>query len=196
MQGRAQGPPLQEIVMPIKLIVGLANPGNHYMLTRHNAGEWFVNLFIPSNAWKTESSLHARVAKKDILFAIPTTYMNLSGQAVQALCHYYKIKPEEILIAHDEIDLPVGTIRLKQEGGHGGHNGLRDIIKHLGTQEFWRLRIGVGRPVVSSQVEHYVLSPPSKEERQQIDTSLTQAESILPLLLEGQLQKAMQFLHT
>lgn len=180
----------------IKLIVGLANPGERYALTRHNAGEWFVNLFIPSSAWKTENSLHARVAKKEVLFAIPTTYMNLSGQAVQALCHYYKIKPEEILVAHDEIDLPTGTIRLKQDGGHGGHNGLRDIIKHLGTQQFWRLRIGVGRPAQSSQVEHYVLNAPSKEERNLIDQTLTRAEPIIPLLLQGQHQQAMQLLHT
>jgi len=180
----------------IKLILGLANPGERYALTRHNAGEWFVNLLVPSNAWKAESSLHARVAKKEVLFAIPTTYMNLSGQAAQALCHYYKIKPEEILIAHDEIDLPVGTIRLKQEGGHGGHNGLRDIIKHLGTQNFWRLRIGVGRPAQSSQVEHYVLNPPSKEERALIDAALIRAEEIVPFILQGQFQQAMQLLHT
>jgi len=180
----------------IKLILGLANPGERYALTRHNAGEWFVNLLVPSNAWKAESSLHARVAKKEVLFAIPTTYMNLSGQAAQALCHYYKIKPEEILIAHDEIDLPVGTIRLKQEGGHGGHNGLRDIIKHFLTQNFWRLRIGVGRPAQSSQVEHYVLNPPSKEERALIDAALIRAEEIVPFILQGQFQQAMQLLHT
>lgn len=180
----------------IKLILSLANPGEKYANTRHNAGEWFANLCIPATHWKAESTLHARVAKKDIVFAIPTTYMNLSGQAAQALCHYYKIKAEEILVAHDEIDLPVGTIRLKQGGGHGGHNGLRDIIKHLGTQNFWRLRIGVGRPMHSSQVENYVLNAPSKEERSQIDAGLENALTALPLLLEGQFQKAMQLLHT
>lgn len=180
----------------IKIIVGLANPGDRYALTRHNAGEWFVNLLTPSLPWKTENALHAHIAKKNILFAIPTTYMNLSGQAVQAICHYYKIKPEEVLVAHDEIDLPVGTIRLKEDGGHGGHNGLRDIIKHLGTQNFWRLRIGVGRPLQSSQVENYVLNPPTKEERTLIDTELTRAEQIVPLLLQGQFQQAMNFLHT
>lgn len=180
----------------IKIIVGLANPGDRYTLTRHNAGEWFVNLLTLSTPWKIENSLHARIAKKDILFAIPTTYMNLSGQSVQAICHYYKIKPEEILVAHDEIDLPAGTIRLKQDGGHGGHNGLRDIIKHLGTQNFWRLRIGVGRPERSSQVENYVLNQPTKEERNLIDTELTRAEQIVPLLLQGQFQQAMNFLHT
>lgn len=180
----------------IKLILGLANPGERYAPTRHNAGEWFINLFIPSHAWKTENTLHARVAKKEILFAIPTTYMNLSGQAAQALCHYYKIMPEEMLVVHDEIDLPVGTIRLKQGGGHGGHNGLRDIIKHCNTQNFWRLRIGVGRPAQSSQVEHYVLNPPSKEERALIDAALIRAEEIVPFLLQGQFQQAIQLLHT
>ncbi len=181
---------------PIKLIIGLANPGDRYTNTRHNAGEWFVNLFASTSDWKKENFLHARVAKKDILFAVPTTYMNLSGQAAQALAHYYKITPEEILVAHDEIDLPAGTIRLKKAGGHGGHNGLRDIIKHLGTQNFWRLRIGVGRPTLAAQVESHVLNPPTKEERQHIDLSLTNAETITPLLLEGQFQKAMQLLHT
>lgn len=184
----------------IKLIVGLANPGERYTLTRHNAGEWFVNLLTTHDAWRVENTLSARVIKQmgppPLLLAIPTTYMNLSGQAVQAISHYYKITSEEILIAHDEIDLPVGTIRLKQEGGHGGHNGLRDIIKHLGTPLFWRLRIGVGRPEQASQVERYVLNAPSKEERTMIDTELTRAEQIVPLLLQGQFQQAMNFLHT
>lgn len=180
----------------IKLMIGLANPGVSYTLTRHNAGEWFVNLIVPFNLWKVVPMLSARIAKKEILFAIPTTFMNLSGQAAQSLCHYYKIKPEETLIVHDDIDLPVGTVRLKQEGGHGGHNGLRDIIKHLNSQNFWRLRIGVGRPTSASTVEHYVLSSPSKEERQQIDSGLECARTALPLLLEGQFQKAMQLLHT
>jgi len=184
----------------IKLIVGLANPGERYALTRHNAGEWFVNLLTQHDTWRLESSLSSRVIKQmgppPLLLAIPTTYMNLSGQAVQAISHYYKISPEEILIAHDEIDLPVGTIRLKQEGGHGGHNGLRSIIQHLGTSSFWRLRIGVGRPEQASQVEHYVLNAPSKEERALIDASLQRAEDIVSLLLQGQFQPAMNFLHT
>ncbi len=180
----------------IRLIVGLANPGDRYALTRHNAGEWFVDLLTSSCSWRIEAHLHARVTKRDVLYAVPTTYMNLSGQAVQALCHYYKIKAEEVLIAHDEIDLPVGTVRLKQDGGHGGHNGLRDIIKHLGTQNFWRLRVGVGRPDQPIPVEHYVLAPPSKEERTKIDASLTRAHAITPLLLEGEYQKAMHLLHT
>lgn len=181
----------------IKLLLGLANPGEKYAHTRHNAGEWFINLITESLSWKTESSLHARISKQDILFAIPTHYMNLSGQTAQALCHYYKIKAEELLVAHDDIDLPFGTVRLKQSGGHGGHNGLRDIIKHLGTQTFWRLRIGVGRPLISSQVEHYVLSSPPKTERDQIDLSLKRASMILPYLTkEGQFQKAIQILHT
>lgn len=183
----------------IKLVVGLANPGERYALTRHNAGEWFVNLVTDSGVWRIENSLHSKIMKQGpppLLFAVPTTYMNLSGQAVQAISHYYKITPEEILIAHDEIDLPTGTIRLKQDGGHGGHNGLRSIIQQLNTQLFWRLRIGVGRPLQASQVEHYVLNTPTKEEKALIDASLERAKEILPLLLQGQFQPAMNFLHT
>lgn len=187
-------------MLPIKLIIGLANPGERYALTRHNAGEWFVHLLTQHNSWRLESSLSSRVIKQmgppPLLLAIPTTYMNLSGQAVQAMSHYYKITPEEILIAHDEIDLPAGTIRLKQAGGHGGHNGLRSIIQHLGTPAFWRLRIGVGRPAEASQVEHYVLHAPGKEEQASIDAALNRAQEILPLLLKGQFQPAMNFLHT
>lgn len=184
----------------IKLIIGLANPGERYALTRHNAGEWFVNLLTTQPTWRTESTLSSRIIKQigppPLLLAIPTTYMNLSGQAVQAIRHYYKIAPEEILIAHDEIDLPAGTIRLKQEGGHGGHNGLRSIIQHLNTQAFWRLRIGVGRPQQASQVEHYVLNVPTKDEQVLIDAALERAQEISPLLLQGQFQQAMNFLHT
>lgn len=184
----------------IKLVIGLANPGERYAPTRHNAGEWFVNLVTDSSVWRLEKTLHSRIIKKKgpppLLFAVPSTYMNLSGQAVQAISHYYKIASEEILVAHDEIDLPAGTIRLKQDGGHGGHNGLRSIIQQMGTQNFWRLRIGVGRPLQSSQVEHYVLNAPTKDERTLIDASLEKAKEILPLLLQGQFQPAMNFLHT
>jgi PTH1 family peptidyl-tRNA hydrolase len=122
--------------------------------------------------------------------------MNLSGQAVRACMHYYQIDPSSILIAHDDIDLPVGTIRLKYDGGDGGHNGLKDIIHHLHTKQFYRLRIGVGRPKNSQEVIDYVLSKPSKAEKQEITTALEQAQGVLPLLVNGELQKAMQMLHT
>jgi PTH1 family peptidyl-tRNA hydrolase len=121
--------------------------------------------------------------------------MNHSGTAVKAVSHFYKIEPAAILIVHDEIDLPVGEVRLKYEGGHGGHNGLRDIIDHLNTKQFYRLRIGVGRPA-SKEVIDYVLEPPKRIERDQINTSLSKAYEILPMLLNGEFQKAMHRLHT
>ena len=122
--------------------------------------------------------------------------MNVSGQSVSTLANYYKIPPETILVAHDEIDISVGDIRLKFAGGPGGHNGLRDIITHLGTPKFHRLRIGIGRPEHSKDVVHYVLKPPKKSEREKIDAALQAALCILPDLLNGQFQKAMQILHT
>lgn len=171
------------MAMPIKLIVGLGNPGERYALTRHNAGAWFVE--------------RLRVLEKKCLLATPSTYMNESGQAVQALVHYYRLNPQEILIAHDEIDLPAGTVRLKEKGGHGGHNGLRDIIKHLNTEQFWRLRIGVGKPLHAAQVHHYVLSAiKDPAEQARVDASLQRAETIFPLLLCGDMQTAMHQLHT
>lgn len=187
----------------ILLIVGLGNPGAEYENTRHNAGAWFVE----SLANQAHASL--RVTQKfhglhcnvklhdhDMQLLIPTTYMNLSGQAVQAAAHFYKISAENILIAHDEIDLPVGEVRLKFDGGHGGHNGLRDIISKLNTNKFYRLRIGVGHPGNSKLVHDYVLHPPKKPERELIDNAIQQAEDVLPLMLEGKHQQAMMKLHT
>jgi len=185
----------------IQLIVGLANPGLEYEDTRHNAGAWFVSLLAKNTDLKHEKKFHGfhaliNLNNHDCHLLIPTTFMNLSGQSVQALANYYKIPPTAILIAHDEIDLPVGTIRLKQDGGHGGHNGLRDIIAHLHTTQFHRLRIGIGHPGNSKDVTDYVLNPPSKNERKQIDDTLQAAEVVLPQLLRGEFQQAMQFLHT
>jgi PTH1 family peptidyl-tRNA hydrolase len=187
-------------MLPIKLIIGLANPGERYHLTRHNAGEWFVHRITPHHTWHVDTSLNSRISKQSgsssLLFAIPTTYINLSGQAVQALSHYYKIASTQILIAHDDIDLPTGSLRLKQDGGHGGHNGLRHIMQLLGTQSFWRLRIGVGRPPASVLVEHYVLHAPTQAEKILIETALTRAQEALPWLIQGHFQAAMNFLHT
>lgn len=187
----------------IQLIVGLGNPGADYESTRHNAGAWFVfELTHLANATlRHETKFHglhctARLQGHDIHLLIPTTFMNLSGQSVSALANYYKIPPDAILIAHDEIDLPVGDIRLKMDGGHGGHNGLRDIISHLGTNKFHRLRIGVGHPGQSKEVVDYVLKPPKKAERELIDIALKDAELALPDLLSGHFQKATQKLHT
>lgn len=187
----------------IQLIVGLGNPGAEYEKTRHNAGAWFVSRIAESarTTLRNESKFHglfgsAHLYGHDCQLLIPTTFMNLSGQSVAALMKFYKISPASILIAHDEIDLPAGEIRLKFDGGHGGHNGLRDIISHLNTKQFYRLRIGVGHPGNSKDVVDYVLHPPKKSEREQIDSSLEKADAVLPFLLRGEFPKAMQTLHT
>lgn len=187
----------------ISLIVGLGNPGAEYQHTRHNAGAWFVqkladdaNVILRSTA--KFHGLHSSITLhgKECHLLIPTTFMNLSGQAIQALANYYKITPEQILIAHDELDLPIGEVRLKLSGGHGGHNGLRDTIRHLNTNNFYRLRIGIGHPGNSHLVHNYVLSPPKKTEQSLIDNALSDAERVLPFLLRGEMQKAMMELHT
>ncbi len=187
----------------IQLIVGLGNPGAEYEKTRHNAGAWFVEeLAHKSHAVLRHTTkfqgLHCftQLHHHDCHLFIPTTFMNNSGQAVQALTSYYKIPPEAILVLHDEIDLPVGDVRLKFDGGHGGHNGLRDIIQHLGSNKFYRLRIGVGHPGTSKEVVDYVLKPPKKEEREQIDRAFEEVNKVIPLMLEGSYQKAMQQLHS
>jgi PTH1 family peptidyl-tRNA hydrolase len=190
-------------VSGILLIVGLANPGAEYEDTRHNAGAWFVSALAEDANISLRQNpkfhgLHgiAKVKGHDCHLLIPSTYMNNSGQAIQALASYYKIPPRSILIAHDELDLPAGVVRLKFDGGHGGHNGLRDTINHLNSKEFYRLRVGIGHPGNSKDVVNYVLSPPKKSERTEIDHALRTAEGILPFVMGGEFQKAMQFLHT
>lgn len=187
----------------IMLIVGLGNPGAEYERTRHNAGAWLVESLArhADINLRPETKFHAlhgaaKLFGHECHLMIPTTYMNLSGQAIQAIANYYKILPENILVAHDEIDLPVGEVRIKLDGGHGGHNGLRDTIKHLNTNKFYRLRIGVGHPGNSRLVENYVLKPPSKSEQSLIEKAIEDAESVLPLLLKGEFQRAMMALHT
>jgi PTH1 family peptidyl-tRNA hydrolase len=188
---------------PIQLIVGLANPGKEYASTRHNAGAWFVENLIESNHTKlnvthkfhglhTTLTIHGHTCH----ILIPTTFMNRSGLAVRALMTYYKIPSEAILIAHDEIDLPAGVVKLKFDGGDSGHNGLKDIISHLNTRQFYRLRIGVSRPTHSKDVADYVLHHPSKIDRQKIDDALCIAQSAMPLMMAGEMQKAMQQIHT
>lgn len=187
----------------ILLIVGLANPGSEYEHTRHNAGAWFVSdiaedagvTLRQNSKFKGQYGV-VKLHGHECHLLIPSTYMNNSGQAVQAIANFYKIPPAAILIAHDEIDLPPGTVRLKINGGHGGHNGLRDIISHLDSKEFYRLRIGVGHPGNSDMVVDYVLSPPKKTELAAIDKALHAAEGILPFILAGEFQKAMQYLHS
>lgn len=188
---------------PIQLIVGLANPGKEYADTRHNAGAWFVQALAESAhaTLRMETKyqgLHGavRLHEQACQLLIPMTFMNDSGQAVRACLHYHKLASTALLVAHDDIDLPVGTVRLKFDGGDGGHNGLKDIISHLNTKQFYRLRIGVGHPGQRDDVVDYVLHPPSKSDREKIDDALQQANEVLPLILQGDIQKAMHALHT
>ena len=188
----------------IKLIAGLGNPGSEYRGTRHNAGADFVEELARqcSTSLQAESKfsgLAGRIhyAGHDLRLIIPTTFMNRSGKAVAAIASFYKIAPEEILIAHDELDIPAGTARFKQGGGHGGHNGLRDIVPALGNNKnFHRLRIGIDHPGHASKVSGYVLSKPSQVDRTRIDACIDEAIAALPLLLDGDATKAMTRLHS
>ena len=187
----------------IRLIVGLGNPGAEYADTRHNAGFWFVDEIARMNAvtLRPEPRFHGLAARvllegKDCWLLNPSTFMNRSGQAVSALARFYKLAPEQILIAHDEIDLPVGQIKLKFAGGHGGHNGLRDLHAHLGTPNYWRLRLGVGHPGNKDQVVDYVLHAPSKVDRAKIDSLIDEAARQLPTLLRGDAASVMNHLHS
>lgn len=186
-----------------KLIVGLGNPGSEYSETRHNAGFWFLDRLAASYGatFSADRKFHGEVARMtgdgvECLLLKPTTFMNNSGRAVQAVAAYFNVAPEEIMIVHDEIDLDTGTTRLKQGGGHGGHNGLRDIIEHLGDNGFLRLRIGVGHPGHSSKVHGHVLRRPDSEQKRTLDTAIADALDIMPLVLNGDLNKAMSRLHT
>lgn len=187
----------------IKLIVGLGNPGPRYHGTRHNAGAQFVEQVAEQYhaTLKPTPALQAMVGKTmkadcDLLLAINTTFMNLSGQAVQKVAHYFKIQPTEILVVHDELDLPPGTVRLKKGGGHGGHNGLRNIFECLGTQDFYRLRIGIGHPGRPELVSDFVLHTPTVAEHQNITRAQEKALSMMPLLCQGKVAEAMQNLHS
>jgi peptidyl-tRNA hydrolase, PTH1 family len=187
----------------IRLIVGLGNPGAEYESTRHNAGFWWVDEFARKHGiqFRDESKFHGQVARvqthgRDTWLLKPQTFMNASGRAVAALALFYKILPDEILVVHDELDLPPGSAKLKLGGGHGGHNGLKDIIAHLSTRDFWRLRIGIGHPGERSEVVNYVLKPPRKEEQPLIDEALQRAQDVAPLIAEGKLQAAMLKLHS
>jgi len=190
-------------VPSIQLIVGLANPGREYENTRHNAGAWFVEEAAQSvhSQLRAEAKYHGlhglvKLHNQSCHLLIPTTFMNLSGRAVQACMSYHKIPADAILVAHDDIDLPAGVIKLKFDGGDGGHNGLKDIIRHLNTKQFYRLRIGVGHPGSSKDVADYVLDNPSKADRLKINDAMIRAQDALPLIMNGEMQKAMQKLHT
>jgi PTH1 family peptidyl-tRNA hydrolase len=189
--------------MSIQLIVGLGNPGKKYESTRHNAGAWFVEQLanLHQKTLSDDKKLHGLSAKiifenEPLYLLTPTTFMNLSGAAVQAAMQFYKLTPENILIVHDELDVAVGTARLKFGGGHGGHNGLRDIFEKINTKDFYRLRIGIGRPTGQQPVVDYVLRSPVVDERNLIDSSIDRALKILPEIVRGQMNDAMKQLHT
>lgn len=189
--------------MPIKLIVGLRNPGAAYAQTRHNAGEWFVEALAEQYklSFSNEKKLQGECTQLTIdnntcTLLLPTTFMNHAGLPVSLICQYFQINTEDILIAHDELDLPVGCSRLKQGGGHGGHNGLRDVIKHLGGSDFNRLRIGIGHPGHKELVINYVLGKPSIQDKQCIMTAINNSVDVLPNLLKGEMAIAMNKLHS
>jgi PTH1 family peptidyl-tRNA hydrolase len=185
------------------LIVGLGNPGNRYSETRHNAGFWFLDRLAAScgATLRPQTRLQAEISRvdlqgRDCLLARPTTYMNHSGQAVRAVMDYYRVDAGSMLVAYDELDLPPGVARLKQGGGHGGHNGLRDIFRHTPDQDFLRLRIGIGHPGDKDQVTSYVLGRATADEERLIRESIADALAVLPLVLGGDLAGAMKALHT
>jgi len=187
----------------IKLIVGLGNPGREYEGTRHNAGFWWVDNFAQANqiTFKAESKFHGLAARSvqhghEIFLLKPQTFMNISGRAVGALVQFYKIEAAQILVVHDELDLPPGSAKLKLGGGHGGHNGLKDIIAHLGTRDFWRLRIGIGHPGDRAEVANFVLNAPRREEEELIRQAMERAQLVAPLITEGKLEAAMLKLHS
>lgn len=188
--------------MSIKLIIGLRNPGLSYAETRHNAGGWFVEALSNDHrcSFKTEKKMNAEIARLNTndaqcILMMPSTYMNQSGLSVRAVCQFYRLQPQELLVAHDELDLPPGRIKLKFGGGHGGHNGLRDIIKHLGSNEFHRLRVGIGHPGHKELVLNYVLGKPSLSDKQSIMKAVDRAIDAMPNILAGDMAKAMNALH-
>ncbi|MDD0824054.1 aminoacyl-tRNA hydrolase [Mannheimia sp. AT1] len=187
----------------IKLIVGLANPGAKYEDTRHNAGEWLINELarMYNVSLKEEAKYFGKVAKintarGEVRLLVPTTFMNLSGKAVGALANFYRIKPEEILVAHDELDLPPGSAKIKKGGGHGGHNGLKDIIAALGNnKEFYRVRIGIGHPGHKDMVAAYVLGKPAPQEKELINATVDEASRCVEIWLKDDVTKAMNRLN-
>ncbi len=186
----------------IKLLVGLGNPGEKYEYTRHNAGFWWIDqLATQSNSKLALDAKFFGISGKlnptsDIWLIKPTTFMNASGKSVAAVANYYKILPAQILVIHDELDLPPNTAKLKKGGGNGGHNGLKDISAALGTPDFWRLRIGIGHPGDRNEVVNFVLRPPLKDEQSAINQCIDDSMQVVPALLNGDFESAMLKLHT
>lgn len=188
--------------MPIKLIVGLRNPGATYQHTRHNAGEWFVEALVKhySTSFKSDKKMQGELADVMIHHAackalLPLTFMNHSGFSVRAVCQFYRIEPNELLVVHDELDLPAGRIKLKTGGGHGGHNGLRDIISQIGSSDFHRLRVGIGHPGHKDMVLDYVLGKPSQVDRSLIFEAIDRGVTAIPTVFAGNLAVAMSLIN-
>ena len=196
------------MALPLRLIVGLGNPGRQYALTRHNAGARFVErlagaLELP---FQSETRFHSLIARGraadggDVRLVLPQSYMNESGFPVAALARFYRVSPPEMLIAHDELDMKPGSVKLKLGGGSAGHNGLKDVVAQLGGGEFWRLRLGIGHPrdveLSQQEVVDYVLHPPRADERVLIDDAIVRALAIWPRLAAGEIERAMHELHT
>jgi peptidyl-tRNA hydrolase, PTH1 family len=188
--------------LALRIIVGLGNPGPEHLVTRHNAGFWFVDLLARRHGGEfrdyrkfSGETAKINVEGYEIVLLKPTTYMNRSGLSIRQLSDFYKISPEDILVAHDELDLPVGSVRLKQGGGHGGHNGLRDTIAHIG-EAFWRMRLGVGHPGNKAEVIDYVLTRAPRAEEDLILDAVGTAVDSVPLLLEQGAERAMTRLHS
>ena len=187
----------------IQLIAGLGNPGSKYEQTRHNAGFWFVDavarrydvVFHAENRYKSDVA-RCRIDGHDCRLQKPMDFMNCSGMPVASLASFFRISRQAILVVHDELDLPPGTVRLKKGGGHGGHNGLRDLIPNLGGNDFLRLRIGIGHPGHRDDVTGHVLKPASREDRDAIETAIDAAVQVLPDIVAGNLDRAMRTLHT
>jgi len=187
----------------IKLFVGLGNPGTEYEATRHNAGFWWVDALSRElkAPLRDEKAYHGLVARANVhgqtvWLLEPQTFMNLSGRAVAALARFYKIKPDEILVVHDELDVVPGQAKLKFGGGHAGHNGLRDIHAQLGTGDYWRLRIGIGHPGVKEEVANWVLRKPAPEQRTAMEECIARTLKAAPALIEGEMPKATLLVHT
>jgi peptidyl-tRNA hydrolase, PTH1 family len=188
----------------IRLVVGLGNPGREYAATRHNAGYWFVDALAArlDASFVSEGRFHGLLAKSDagVRMLKPSTYMNLSGRAVSAAMRFFDIGAEELLVVHDELDLKAGDAKLKQGGGHAGHNGLRDVVAQLGTADFWRLRIGIGHPrdseIPQQDVADYVLRPPLADERRAIEEAIERGLDAWPELAAGRFERALTALHT
>lgn len=188
--------------MAIKLIIGLRNPGSAYEQTRHNAGGWFAEALAQRHhaSFRIEKKLHAELASFEInnqpcKILLPLTFMNHSGLATRAVSQFYRISPDEILVVHDELDLPAGRIKIKTGGGHGGHNGLRDIITQLGSADFHRLRVGIGHPGHKDLVLNFVLGKPSLEDRQLIFDAIERGLAVMPTALTGNISATMNLLH-